>query len=202
MVGFNRRFAPLALALKEKIAGGPVSMIYRVNAGDIPADTWMQDEAIGGGRIVGEACHFIDFLAFLCGSLPERVYASALADPKHLNDTVNINVEFANGSIGTVSYFANGSKSLAKEYIEVYSSGTTGIIKDFKTLEVYSGRKPYRKKLLVQDKGQAVMVKAFINSIKDGGQPILRPDEIFGVTRATFAAIASLKSRKAISLQG
>ena len=200
MVGFNRRFAPLALKLKEKIAGGPVSMLYRINAGDIPSDTWIQDKEMGGGRIIGEVCHFIDFMTFFASGRPVRVFASAMPDPHGLNDTVNINLEFANGSIGTVSYFANGSKNLPKEYFEIYSSGMTGIIRDFKELNVYGSGRSYRKKLLNQNKGQATMVKAFIENIKAGGQPILKPDEIFGVTRATFAVIESLKNKKAIAL--
>ena len=200
MVGFNRRFAPLAVTLKNKIAEGPVSMIYRVNAGNIQADTWIQDMAIGGGRIIGEVCHFIDFSAFMCDALPVRVYASAMTDPQHLNDTININIEFTNGSIGTVSYFANGSKSLPKEYLEIYSSGMTGIITDFKKLTIYSKGKPYRKNLINQNKGQAAMVKAFIDGIKAGGPPVIGLDEIFGVTRATFAVIESLKNKKAIVL--
>ncbi len=200
MVGFNRRFAPLATILKNKIAAGPISMIYRVNAGNIPADTWIQDMEIGGGRIIGEVCHFIDFSAFMCDSLPIRIYASAMADPRHLNDTININIEFANGSIGTVSYFANGSKNLPKEYFEIYSSGITGIIRDFKELNVYGTGRPYRKKFFNQDKGQAAMVKAFIESIKAGGKPVVGLDEIFGVTRATFAVMESIKSRRSVEI--
>jgi len=200
MVGFNRRFAPLAKRLKESLGPVPVSMIYRINAGAIPADTWIQDPAIGGGRIIGEVCHFIDFLTFISGSLPARVYASALPDPNHLNDTVTINLVFKNGSIGTVAYYANGSKSLAKEYVEIYQSGLTGIIRDFKHLEIHTNGKRVRKRLLNQDKGQAVMVRAFIDSVKNGGLALIRPDEIFAVTKATFAVVESLKTRQVVSV--
>lgn len=200
MVGFNRRFAPHAVVLKRQLAEAPVSMMYRINAGSIPADTWIQDPTIGGGRIIGEVCHFVDFLTFMCGSLPVRVYASALPDPRHLNDTLTVNLEFENESVGTICYFANGSRKVPKEYIEIYQSGLTGIILDFKQLNIFSSKQE-RKKLLNQNKGQADMVKALINRIKDGGGSLIRSDEIFAVTRATFGIIESLHSRQAVSIQ-
>jgi predicted dehydrogenase/threonine dehydrogenase-like Zn-dependent dehydrogenase len=201
MVGFNRRFAPHAVALKQRLVEAPMSMIYRINAGSIPADAWIQDTTVGGGRIIGEVCHFVDFLTFMCGSLPVRVYASALPDPGHLNDTLTVNLEFENESVGTICYFANGSKRIPKEYIEIYQSGLTGIIRDFKQLDIFGGSKQERKKLLNQNKGQADMVKALINRIKDGGGSLIRSDEIFTVTRATFGIIESLHSRQAVSIQ-
>jgi len=200
MVGFNRRFAPHAIELKKQLDGTPVSMIYRVNAGSIPKDSWIQDKEIGGGRIIGEACHFIDFLTWLCGALPKQVHAVAVPDPHGLNDTVSINLQFANGSIGSINYFSNGSKELPKEYIEVYSSGITGIIKDFKELQIHSIGKPRRKKSLVQDKGQANMLRAFIISIKEGGAPLIPADEIFAATRSTFTVLDSLRTHQAISI--
>jgi polar amino acid transport system substrate-binding protein len=200
-VGFNRRFSPLVKFLKEKMGSGPMSMLYRINAGAIPADSWIQDLEIGGGRIIGEGCHFIDFLTYMCGSLPKRVYASALPDPEHLNDIVNINLEFENGSIGTISYFANGSKSLAKEYLEVNRAGVSGILKDYKEVEIYGKGKPERKKLLNQDKGQAAMVKAFVDVVKNGGLPPISPREIFAVTRATFKAMESLRTHESFTLR-
>jgi len=200
MVGFNRRFAPYAVDLKNRLGTGSMSMLYRINAGSIPKDSWIQDGQLGGGRIVGEACHFIDFLTWLCGSLPKCVHAVALPDPHGLNDTVSINLEFANGSIGSINYFANGSKELAKEYIEVYAAGRTGIIRDFKELEIYSSGKPYRKKSLSQDKGQASMVKAFIGSVRNGGAPIVPVAESFASTRTTFAVLESLRTRQPVVL--
>jgi len=200
MVGFNRRFAPHAVELKKHLDNIPISMLYRINAGPIPRDSWIQDKDIGGGRIIGEACHFIDFLIWLCGALPKQVHAVAIPDPDGLNDTVSINLQFANGSIGSISYFSNGSKEMPKEYIEVYSSGITGIIRDFKELEIHSTGKPRRKKSLVQNKGQGGMVKAFIKGIKEGGPPLIPADEIFAVTRTTFAVLESLRTHQAVSL--
>jgi predicted dehydrogenase len=200
MVGFNRRFAPHAVELKKQLGDGPNSMIYRVNAGLIPRDNWIQDREIGGGRIIGEACHFIDFLTWLCGSLPKQVYAVAVPDPDGFNDTVSINLQFANGSIGNLSYFSNGSKQVSKEYIEVYNAGVTGIIRDFRELEIHSTGRPRRKKTFVQDKGQADMIKAFIKSIKESGSLLIPVNEIFVVTRTTFAVLESLRTHQAVSL--
>jgi threonine dehydrogenase-like Zn-dependent dehydrogenase len=112
MVGFNRRFSPLAREIKNLVGQGPMSMLYRVNAGHIPEDSWIQDRHLGGGRIVGEVCHFVDFLIFLNGSLPKSIFAVAMSDPKDIGDTINVSLHFDNGSIGTISYFANGSKNL------------------------------------------------------------------------------------------
>jgi len=200
MVGFNRRFAPNAVALKKRLTETPISMIYRVNSGAIPAESWIQDPAIGGGRILGEVCHFVDFLTFISESLPVRVYASALPDPKQLNDTITINLELANGSVGTICYFANGSRKLSKEYIEIYQSELTGIIHDFRELEVFSGSGRERKKLISQDKGQAGMVKAFVNRIRDGGAPLITAEELLAVSRATFAIIESIRTQQAVSI--
>jgi len=194
LVGFNRRFSPLIKYLKKKVGSGPMSMLYRINSGTIPSDSWIQDIAVGGGRIIGEACHFVDLLTFLCGSLPKRVYASALPDPEHLNDIVNISLEFENGSIGTISYFSNGSKMLEKEYIEIHQSGVSAILKDFKELVIYGNGKTERKKLLNQDKGQAVMVQDFIEVLTKGRQPLIPIHELLTVSRTTFKAHESLRT--------
>ncbi|NLT49158.1 MAG: Gfo/Idh/MocA family oxidoreductase [Clostridiales bacterium] len=199
-VGFNRRFSPLSIALKKRLGEAPVSMLYRVNAGSIPADHWIQDPEIGGGRIVGEACHFIDLLTFFAGSLPKRVYASSLPDARGLNDIAAINLEFTNGSVGTVMYYSNGPKSMPKEYLEVYQAGQAGIIEDFKKLTIQGEKKPLTKRLVTQDKGQKEMVRKFLESIKSGGAPLIPPDEVFAVTRTTFSVLESMKSRHAVTL--
>lgn len=200
MVGFNRRFAPLVEELKATFGHAPFAMIYRVNAGAIPANTWIQDVAIGGGRIVGEVCHFVDLLTFLCGELPTNVHALAVPDSRGLNDTVNINIQFGGGSIGTVSYFANGAKSLAKEHLEVYQSSQTAILRDFKELEIYGGGKPRKHKLLNQDKGQSNMVKSFIQCVKNGGPPLISPKELARVAQVTFAVNKSIQSKQAYGI--
>jgi len=194
MVGFNRRFSPLSIIVKSKYGNAPMSMIYRVNAGSIPADTWIQDMEIGGGRIIGEACHFIDYLTFLNGSLPTKVSAQSLPDPNGLNDTVNIMIQFENGSTGVIAYYANGSKELPKEYIEVFCLGSTAIISDFKELKIYGRGKATSKKLFNQNKGQQEMVEAFMNGILNNGSAPIAIDEIYAVTSASFKVLESIKN--------
>ncbi|MBK1655001.1 bi-domain-containing oxidoreductase [Allochromatium vinosum] len=200
LVGFNRRFAPLAVTLKQRLGGGPMAMLYRVNAGAIPADHWIQDPEIGGGRIIGEVCHFIDLMTFLCGALPVTVYSTALPDPGHLHDTVSIHVTFADGSMGTVAYFANGAKTLNKEYLEVYQSGLTAVLDDFRTLTIHGSGKPEQHTLNSQNKGQAAMIARFLASLKTGQAAPIPLDEIYSVSLATFAAERSLRERLPVSL--
>ena len=185
MVGFNRRFAPLARKLRARFDTGPMSMLYRVSAGTIPTDSWIHDPEIGGGRIIGECCHFVDFLMYLARSLPVSVEATAMGDSR---DTVSMNIEFENGSLGTVAYFANGSSRVPKEYVEVYQHGVTGILDDFRSLVVHDEKRSERKKLVAQDKGQRAMVREFLARVKEGGEALIPFEELAAVTRATFAA--------------
>jgi len=198
MVGFNRRFSSLSTQLKKQIGSGPMSMIYRINAGHIPGDTWIQDMEIGGGRIIGEACHFIDYLTWLNGSLPVSVYASALPDAGGYNDTVNITITFANGSTGVVAYYANGPKSMPKEYIEVFHNGSSGVINNFKELRMF-GKTKQKKKLLNLDKGQKQMVEQFLQSLLSG-KPLIPFEEIVAVTKATFAVLESIKTGQVVKI--
>lgn len=196
MVGYNRRFAKLARTLKDGLGDGPRTMIYRVNAGTIPADSWIQDPEIGGGRIIGEACHFIDFLTWLCDAPPIRVHAMAMEDPQRLQDTVSINLDFANGSTGTVAYIANGSTAFDKEYVEVHCGGASGILRDFRGLEIHGARKPLRKKLISQDKGQKEMVNAFLESVRDGSPSPIPQEHLFSVSLASFRVLDSIRLRE------
>jgi predicted dehydrogenase/threonine dehydrogenase-like Zn-dependent dehydrogenase len=137
MVGFNRRFAPMIQTIKKTFSSSnPIAINYRINAGVIPADHWVHDLKVGGGRIVGEACHFIDLCMFLAGSKLTTISAVALNDAQKLNDTVCFNLQFENGSTASVSYFSNGNKSINKEYLEVFGSGIVAVLDDFKTLTV------------------------------------------------------------------
>ncbi len=198
-VGFNRRFAPLARQMKAQLKAVPLSCIYRVNAGAIPPDSWIQDPTIGGGRIIGEVCHFIDFQLWLTGAQPVEVYASALSDPAKIHDTLTITLTFSNGSVGTVCYFANGSKAMGKEYIEVYQAGCSWIIRDFKEIETFAG-KAKRHALINQDKGQAAMVSAFMASAAGKAEPPIPFTDIYASTLATFAVIESLRQKQPIRL--
>ena len=194
MVGFNRRFSPLTTKLKKAIGNNPMTMLYRINAGAIPSDNWIQDSEIGGGRVLGEVCHFIDYLTYINGSLPVKISASALTNSNKLNDTLNILIKFENGSSGVVAYYANGPKSMPKEYIEVFSAGQSAIINDFKELKIFGKGKSKKTKLFNQNKGQREMVNAFIDGLlKDGKAPIPF-EEIVSVTKASFKVLESIKN--------
>ncbi|MEE8577975.1 MAG: bi-domain-containing oxidoreductase, partial [candidate division Zixibacteria bacterium] len=163
MVGFNRRFAPLVQQMRSTISktSYPVSMYYRINAGFIPSGSWIQDKEVGGGRIIGEVCHFVDLMAFLCGSLPISVHAEALAmpDERYRNDdNLQIMIRFDNGSVCTISYIASGNKAMPKEYIEVIGGGTAMTLDDFRTLTVAEGSKMQIIKGRGQDKGHVDML--------------------------------------------
>lgn len=201
MVGFNRRFSPLAAEIAETLGRGPMAMMYRVNAGAIPGETWIQDAQIGGGRIIGEVCHFVDLMMFLCGSMPTRVYASGLGDPHNLEDNVAINLEFRDGSIGTISYFANGPKSLPKEYLEVFKGGVVARLDDFRRLEIFGPRGPRNRKLLSQDKGQPEMTRRTVSAFKEGKAAPIPLAELLGCTLATFAAVESLRTGRSVPVE-
>lgn len=202
MVGFNRRFAPLVIDMKAFLRDVPMAMMYRVNAGAINGESWVQDPVLGGGRIIGEACHFIDLMMHLCGASPRRVYASGMRDENGLEDTVVINVEFTNGSVGSVCYFSNGSKAVRKEYLEVFQSGRVARLDDFKTLELVSGSKTSTRKLLSQDKGQADMTRQVVRAFSSGEGSPIPLEQIVACTRATIGALESLRSGASVAVDG
>ena len=200
LVGYNRRFSPLVQKIRKELGEGPMAIIYRVNAGIIPKNSWIQDPKFGGGRIIGEVCHFVDTLTFLCGSLPVSVYANAMVDPTNLNDTLNISLTYQNGSIGTISYFANGDKRLPKERVEIYSHGTVAIFDDFKELTIYAKGKKKRKKLLSQDKGQKEEVKQFVSAILNGTIELISFKEIYNTSLVTFRITDSIQTGESINI--
>ena len=193
MVGFNRRFSPLTAKLKKAVGNNPMTMLYRINAGAIPGDNWIQDLEIGGGRVLGVVCHFIDYLTYLNGSLPVKVSATALPDANQLNDTLNILIQFKNGSSGVVAYYANGSKAMTKEYVEVFSAGLSATLNDFKELKIYGKGKPKKTKILNQNKGQKEMVAAFVDGLLKNGRAPIPFDNVVAVTKASFKVIESVK---------
>lgn len=199
MVGYNRRFSPLAMMIKDEFDNGPMAMIYRVNAGAVPADSWMQDPELGGGRIIGEVCHFIDFLTFMNGSHPINVHAQALKDARNLQDVVNISLSYENGSIGTISYLANGDKAVPKERVEIYAQGCTAVLDDFKTLAIYSRGKKKERKLLSQDKGQKAEVRMFLDAVINGQKGPIPFEELHSTSLVTFKIMESLQ--KGISIR-
>ena len=202
-VGFNRRFAPLAVEMKRKLTvGAPTSAIYRVNAGAIPKDSWIQDVKLGGGRVLGEVCHFVDFLSWLNSSLPCAVFATATPDSDALNDVLSVSLRFENGSIGTIHYFANGAKGLAKERVEVFQGGTTRILDDFCRLETFAATGGRQIKKSRQNKGQKEMLAALFDALAKGDEGPIPVRDSLRVTLACFAILESLKTRREIELSG
>lgn len=193
MVGFNRRFAPQIVALKKELNDSlPKAINYRINAGKLPADHWTQDPKVGGGRILGEACHFIDLCSFIADSPITNVAANALKDANNLNDTVSISLSFANGSVASISYFSNGSKKLSKEYLEVFCGEKSVVIDDYKCIDIL-GSKQKKTKSSAQDKGHAKEVELFLSAIKEGKQLPISFKECYNSTKATFEVLEKIK---------
>lgn len=197
MVGFNRRFAPAVQGLKKLfLPEQKKSILIRVNSGVMPIEHWVNDPEIGGGRIIGEACHFIDLAMFLADSPIVSVSADAMEDANDLNNTVSINLKMENGSIASINYFANGNKSVPKEYIEVFSGGSVAQIDDFKTLKI-SGKKTKNYKYK-QDKGHAKCVQTFLKNINKGEACSIPFEESYLSMLATFKVNQSLKENRKI----
>lgn len=203
-VGYNRRFAPLAIRLHSLLfeSSEPFAAHYRVNAGYIPLNHWTQDPFQGGGRIIGEGCHFIDFLTFLAGAAPVSVSAQALPDQgRYRQDNVLISLTFPDGSLGSISYLANGDKSLAKERLEIFCAGRVGILDDYRRLEwVRDGRRQVFQSPLGQNKGHQNAWAAFLTAAREGGPPPIPYTELVEVSRATFAVLDSLNSGQIVVL--
>ncbi len=199
MVGFNRRFSPAVKELKKLfLPEQKKSILIRVNSGIMPVDHWVNDPEIGGGRIIGEGCHFIDLAMFLADSPIISVSAEAMKDANGLNNTVSINLKMENGSIASINYFANGNKSVPKEYIEVFSGGTVAQIDDFKTLKVFGKKtKTYKYN---QDKGHANGVQTFLKSIKEGKACPIPFEESYLSMLATFKVNQSIAENRKIVL--
>lgn len=189
-VGFNRRFAPLLRDAKSALEPrtGPLVMLYRINAGVIPGDSWIQREE-GGGRIVGEICHFVDALTFLSGSLP--IEAQAIAARDHA-DAVSILIRFADGSTGSIIYTSIGDPGVAKEFVEAFADGRAIQLDDFRRLTVTNGGKSVVTKR-AQDKGQHGLVAAFLEATRGDRDPPIPLAELVAVTAATFAIEDSLR---------
>ncbi|MDQ6652309.1 MAG: Gfo/Idh/MocA family oxidoreductase, partial [Acidobacteriota bacterium] len=199
MVGFNRRFSPLALAAKEffQNVGAPLSIHYRVNAGRIPAGHWTQDPREGGGRIIGEVCHFIDLMQFLAGAVTTRVYAEPLASRSYDvidEDSVFVTLRFADGSNGSIAYLAEGDKGMAKERVEIFGGGKTFVLEDFRRATLHSSGKEKRLRMRGQDKGQANEVREVCRAVLEGGPAPIALYDLAATTRATFRIVESLRS--------
>jgi len=192
MVGFNRRFAPMTAQMKSFLAqvSEPLALHYRINAGYLPPDHWVNDREQGGGRILGEVCHFIDLLMFLAGSPVVEVETRALsATARYSSDNVLIALRFANGSDGAISYLANGDRSFSKERIEVFGGGSTAVLEDFRRLDlVRNGRKQTSRSRWRQDKGHQAEWAAFADSVRLRTKPPIPFEDLVGSTLATLRA--------------
>jgi len=197
MVGFNRRFAPHTVAVKKLLQNRsqPLTLQMMVNAGSLPLNHWARDPAVGGGRIIGEGCHFVDLLMYLVGYPITSVQAITVGgDPELAEDKMTIIMTYGDGSIGTVHYWANGPKSYPKERVEIFSEGRVVIIHNFRRLEAYNwkGVPTMRRR---QDKGYNSEVESFLERVATGGPPLIPFEELELVTRATFAAVRSAREQ-------
>lgn len=194
-VGFNRRFSPFIQDAKKQLGSDntPINVIATMNAGFIPSDSWVHDPDIGGGRIIGEACHLIDLITFLTGSIVESVVMNAHGTaPSADTDNASISLKYKNGSVGTINYFSNGSKAYSKERVEIYSQNRTMIIDNFRKSKYYGFKSSGMSKR--QDKGHYKQFENFIENLKQGGEAIIPIHEIMNTSRAVLAAIESLQT--------
>ena len=175
MVGFNRRFAPFSAGVRQ--IPGPRVMRYRVNAGPLPKDHWANDPVKGGGRILGEVCHFVDYLQFAAQAKPVSVFAQGFGA-----DNVQVALRFADGSVGSVDYFSVANGGVEKEQLEVFGGGKQLVVNDF------------------SDKGQAEEVRQFVAAVRAGGPMPIPFEEIIASTRATLAILKAMQSGAAILL--
>ena len=200
-VGFNRRFSPFSLSAKEALGSepGPINVIATMNAGEIPLEHWVQDMEQGGGRIIGEACHYIDLISYFTSSKVKSVLlASNGTNPKDNTDNASILLKYENGSLGVINYFSNGSKSYPKERIEIFQSGKNIIIDNFKKIQFFGYKSRDYKK--TQDKGHYNQFKKWLNMLEKGGEPIIPFDSIYNTSRASILCIESLKTNSWIDV--
>jgi polar amino acid transport system substrate-binding protein len=198
MVGFNRRFSPLAREAFEffRKRQFPLSINYRVNAGRIPPDHWVHD-ANEGGRIIGEVCHFIDLVHFLTGSLTKRVYAEAVTTRNSAatsEDSVLITLRLADGSNASIAYLAEGDKALPKERVEIFGGGKSFVIDDFRSATAYENGREKTTKLREQDKGQRDEIRAVMSVVLEAKPAPISLEDLKTTTRATFRIRESLQT--------
>lgn len=194
-VGFNRRFSPFAQEAKQLLgtAAAPLHVVATMNAGHIPPNHWTQDLSIGGGRIIGEACHLIDLIAFLSDSPVQAVVTNALGPQSDLaTDNASILLRMANGSTGAIHYFANGHKAYAKERVEIYSQSRTIVIDNFRRADYFGFKKSGLS--MRQDKGHRAQFALFLERLKNGGPAIIPAESLLNTSRAALAAVESLRT--------
>ena len=200
-VGFNRRFSPFAVKMKALVGGGPKNIVATMNAGYIPPEVWVQDMEVGGGRIIGEACHFIDLCSFLADSKVIAVCVNALGEnPQENTDNVSILLKYENGTNAVINYFANGSKSYAKERVEVFSQEKVLVLDNWRRLEGF-GVKGFSKMTGTMDKGHKRQFALLNERVQKGGEALIPFESIVNTTRASFACIESLKKKAWVEIR-
>ncbi len=199
-VGFNRRFSPHSQKIKAVLGTLPMNIIATVNAGSLPPSAWVHDRKVGGGRIIGEACHFIDLITYLTGSLVSSVCMNAMeCNPQETTDNATILLKYKNGSTGVINYFSNGSKAYTKERIEIYSQERTAIIDNFRKTKGY-GFKGFSSFSSSMDKGHKNQLEQLVQQLQQGTPPIIPFEELVNTTQAALAAIESLKTKQWITI--
>jgi predicted dehydrogenase/threonine dehydrogenase-like Zn-dependent dehydrogenase len=205
LVGFNRRFAPLSKGLREHFppGEGPLLVHYRVNAGYLGRDSWYQDPAEGGGRILGEVCHFLDYVTFLAGAPIRRVHATGLRDERgHFrpDDNLSVTVSCADGTVGSVLYAACGDAAMPKERVEVLGRGRSAVLDNYQALTTWAGNRRRLTRALSPDKGHAAQVDLWVRTLAAEAPPPIAWDALLNVSRATLATIESLSSGQPVEV--
>lgn len=201
-VGFNRRFSPHAKLLRDsfKTRNTPMVIAYRVNAGRIPTDHWVQDPEVGGGRIVGEACHFVDFCGFLVDSPPVRVHASSIASDRQdvvARDSVVISISYADGSMANIQYLAEGNAAMPKERVEVFAGGESAVMDNYSSTQVFGTHKSLKGR---QAKGFHEELEAFVHACRHGGPWPIEWDSLVATQEVCLAALRSLETGASVTL--
>jgi len=200
-VGFNRRFSPHMEKIRSLVGGSQMNVVATMNAGFIPQNVWVHDMKTGGGRIIGEACHYIDLIAYLTGSRVKAVCMNAMGvNPEVNTDNASILLKMENGSTGVINYFANGSKAYSKERVEVFSQERTFIMDNFRKTEAF-GVKGFSKLKTSMDKGHKNQFHRLIKAVQNGGDALIPFESIVNTTRASFAAIQSLKENRWVEVE-
>ena len=200
-VGFNRRFSPHIEKIKSIVGNAQMNVVATMNAGFIPSNVWVHDMKIGGGRIIGEACHYIDLISYLTGSRVKAVCMNAMgANPEENTDNASILLKMENGSTGVINYFSNGSKAYSKERVEVFSQEHTLIMDNFRKTESF-GVKGFKKMKTAMDKGHKNQFRRLVKAVQEGGDALIPFDSIINTTKASFAAIESLKENRWVEVK-
>jgi len=202
MVGYNRRFAQIAVEVKKSFSSrnGPMTIVYRVNAGQLASDHWAHDDDEGGGRILGEVCHFIDFVQYLTGAVPVRVSAERVSRRAAggVDDSALISLSMSDGSVSSIVYAASGDSSLAKEHVEIFCDGSVATIDDFKSGALMRNRKTVTIGRRAQDKGHAAEITAFVEAARTGGSAPISLESLTATTLASLGAVESANTGSSV----